>query len=100
MARRSVHGPRYRILAPLIVRIANTNPHTICHRCHLTIDNCRPHRNGKPARWTAGHLKDGQSDATLTIEDLAPECSPCNYSAGATYGNRQRVEPRTARLWR
>jgi hypothetical protein len=99
MSRKQVHGANYRRLAPLVVRWANTNPHATCWRCGKTIDKCKPHRNGKPARWTAGHLKDGQLDATLTIADLHPECSGCNYSSGASFGNRQRVEPRTLR-WR
>ena len=98
MARPAVHGKRYRTLRPYIVQPAKANPHTICHRCHNTIDKCKPHKTGKPAMWTAGHLKDGQPDATLTIADLAAECSTCNYEAGASYGNRNRTEPRTA-IW-
>jgi hypothetical protein len=99
MSRKHVHGRNYRRLAPLVVRYANTNPRVTCHRCGMTIDKCKPHRNGKLARWTAGHLHDGQLDITLTLADLAPECSSCNYSSGASFGNRQRVEPRTLR-WR
>lgn len=97
---RQVHGTNYRKLRLIVVTVANANPMTLCHRCHNPIDKCKPHRNGKPARWTAGHLHDSQPDATLTLDDLAPECSPCNSSAGASYGNRNRTEPRTARLWR
>ena len=99
MARPAVHGTNYRRLAPLVVRWARTHPDARCWRCGNTIDQCRPHRNGKPARWTAGHLKDGQPDTTLTLTSLAPECSPCNSSAGASFGNRGRVEPRTKALW-
>jgi|SRR6185436_2545175 len=98
--RPQVHGPNYRRLAQLVRRVANHNPATRCWRCHLTLAEHAPHANGKPARWTAGHRHDGQADTTLTINDLAPEASTCNLSAGATYGNRQRVEPRTRRLWR
>jgi hypothetical protein len=99
MARRAVHGPRYRILAPLIVRAANADPNTRCWRDGLTLAEHTPHKNGRPAFWTAGHLKDGQPDATLTIHDLAAEASTDNFSQGASFGNRQRIEPRTARLW-
>ena len=99
MARPAVHGHNYRRLAPLVVAWANHHPTATCWRCGNTIDKCRPHRNGKPARWTAGHLKDGQPDATLTLADLAPEASTENFAKGASWGNRNRVEPRTLHLW-
>jgi len=56
---------------------ANADPNTTCWRCGNTLDQCRPHRDGTPARWTAGHLRD--DDPTSPI--LA-ECSPCNYRHG------------------
>lgn len=94
-----VHGPRYRRLAPLIRRAANLDPSTRCWRCGLTLDKCKPHRNGKRARWTAGHLIDGQADHTLALADLAAECSPCNYEFGARYGNGQSA-PVVPMQWR
>jgi hypothetical protein len=72
---------------------ANADPATRCWRCGKTLREHAPHHNGKPARWTAGHLRD--SDPT---SPLLPEASTCNYSAGALLGGRRtqakhRVEP-------
>lgn len=64
---------------------ANADPLTRCWRCGRLLPEHQPHRNGKPARWTAGHLRD--SDPT---SPLLPEASTCNLKAGATYGNRLR----------
>src|SRR6185436_8281080 len=100
MARPWVHGPNYRRLAPLVRRAANTNPDARCWRCNLTLAEHTPHANGKPARWTAGHRHDGQPDHTLTLTDLAAEASTCNTSAGASWGNTLRREPRSSGLWR
>ena len=89
---RTIHGPRYRTLAKLVRDAANRNPDTRCWSCGKTIAD-HPRRNGKPQHWTAGHLRDGQPDHTLTLTDLRAEASGCNYSRGASYGNRQRTEP-------
>jgi len=70
---------------------AYANPSTRCWRCKLTLAEHPPHRDGKPARWTAGHVIDGQPGGPLL-----PEASTCNYSAGGTLGNRKR--PRRTRL--
>lgn len=61
-------------------RDANANPDTRCWRCGRTLADHPPHANGTPARWTAGHIHDGQTDGPL-----APEASTCNYAAGARY---------------
>ena len=68
---------------------ANANPHTRCWRCGRTLAEHPPHRNGRPARWQAGHVVDGQVGG-----QLRPEASTCNTSAGASHGNRKR-EPRS-----
>ena len=81
----------YHVQARRVREAAYADPTTRCWRCRLTLPECKPHRNGKPARWTAGHLID--SDPT---SPLLPECSPCNKSAGATYGNRLRGARRAA----
>lgn len=81
----------YQARARAIRMAAYADPRTRCWRCNLTLSECKPHRNGKPARWTAGHLRD--SDPT---SPLLPECSPCNKSAGARYGNRLRGARRAA----
>jgi hypothetical protein len=57
---------------------ANANPDTVCWRCGLRLDQHPAHKSGKPARWTAGHLKDGDSTSPLL-----PEASTCNFQAGA-----------------
>ena len=95
----------YHVRSRQIRDAAYADPTTRCWRCHRTLPECRPHRNGKPARWTAGHLID--SDPT---SPLLPECSPCNKSAGARYGNRLRgarsaarkagEQPPTSTSWR
>lgn len=63
--------------------VAYANPSTRCWRCRLTLSEIRAQR--PRARWTAGHLVDGQAGG-----QLLPECSPCNYAAGA----RKRNGPR------
>ncbi len=98
MAQRHVHGPNYRRLAPLVRRAAAANPETRCWRCGLTLSEARA-QHGSRITWTAGHLVDSQPDHTLTLADLRPEHSRCNYSNGASYGNRQRTEP-TSLEWR
>jgi hypothetical protein len=71
---------------------ANANPATVCWRCGKTIQDHRPHRSGRPAFWTAGHLRDGDASSPL-----APEASTCNYRAGNAL-QRQAVELRS-REW-
>src|SRR3954468_17697206 len=90
--RAQVHGPMYRRLVPLVRAAAKRDPTPTCWSCGLTLD-AHPQRNGKQQTWTAGHLVDGQPDHTLTLNDLRAEASGCNYSRGASYGNRQRTEP-------
>ena len=92
MARPAVHGPNYRRLAKLVRQAANRNPAQQCWRTGLTLAEAQA-KWGPRIHWTAGHLVDGQPDHTLTLADLRAEISRANYSAGATYGNRQRTEP-------
>ena len=62
---------------------AYANPDTRCWRCGRTMQQVR---QTKPrAKWTAGHLVDGQINGALL-----PECSPCNYGAGARLTNSRR----------
>lgn len=76
-------GPHQR-LARIVVARARANPATLCRRCLLRLDQHPPHRDGRAAYWTAGH-----DDRDLTLP-MGPEASTCNYSAGASKGNRQR----------
>lgn len=79
------HRGNFDLRSTALRAAAYANPHTRCWRCGLTLTEHPPHRNGKPARWTAGHIVDGQIGG-----ELRPEASTCNYSAGATAGNRKR----------
>ena len=85
------HRGSYHVQSKRVRDAAYADPETRCWRCRLRLHECKPHHNGKPARWTAGHLID--SDPT---SPLLPECSPCNKSAGASYGNRLRGARRAA----
>lgn len=67
--------------------LAYANPHTRCWRCGRTRAE-----HGRP--WQAGHIHDGQVGGPL-----APECQPCNASAGARLGNQRRRGLRTSRSW-
>lgn len=92
------HRGTYPARARALRARANADPLTRCWRCGRTLAEHPPHRNGKPARWTAGHLVDGQEDGPL-----APEASTCNYSSGGRLGNarraRRRAPRRTSRRW-
>ncbi len=79
------HRGDYHVRARRVRDQANTDPTTTCWRCGHTLAQHPPHRDGKPATWTAGHTVDGDSSAPL-----APEASTCNYSAGAKAGNARR----------
>ena len=79
------HRGDYHVRSRQVRDQANADPTTTCWRCGRTLAQHPPHKNGKPARWTAGHLIDGDPTSPL-----APEASTCNYSAGATTGNARR----------
>ena len=77
------HRGSYAARAALVRAEANANPATTCWRCKRTMSDIRKVR--RDAEWTAGHVIDSDPRSPL-----AAECSPCNYSAGAHYGNRLR----------
>ena len=79
------HSGGYHVHARRVREMAQANPDQRCWRCGRTLDEHKPHKNGKPAKWTAGHVVDGQVGGPL-----APEASTCNYTAGAIAGNQQR----------
>lgn len=87
------HRGGYQVQAKRVTDMAKADPTTRCWRCGLTLTEVR---RAKPrARWTAGHLVDGQAGGRL-----APECSPCNFGAGARLTNTQRAKPkRTPLTW-
>lgn len=94
MAKRKAphHQGTFQARSNAVRAAAYTNPHTRCWRCHHTLDEIRA---TKPrATWTAGHLIDG-----LTGGPLAPECSCCNFAAGARLTNAKRGQRRTRLTW-
>ena len=71
--------------------LATATPRSRCRRCGQTIDQHKPHTNGRPAYWQAGHLVDGDPSSPLALE-----ASTCNLSAGGKLGAsrlNQRREP-------
>ena len=91
MATKPHYRGSYHVRSRQVRDAANADPSTRCWRCGRTLAMHEPHKNGKPARWTAGHIRD--SDPT---SPLAAEASTCNKAAGATYGNRLRGARRAA----
>jgi hypothetical protein len=87
------HAGTHQRRAAALVAAANADPTTRCWRCGHTLHEHKPHRNRTPAYWTAGHVRDGEING-----ELRPEASTCNYSAGATHGNRRRRR-RWSRNW-
>ena len=81
----------YHVQSRLVRERAYADPTTRCWRCGHTLAEHAPHKTGKPPRWTAGHVRDGDPTSPLL-----PEASTCNKSAGATHGNRLRGARRAA----
>jgi len=73
---------------------ANANPNTTCWRCGRTLAEHPPHKTGKPAIWTAGHVRDGDPTSPLM-----PEASTCNYTAGTILRNQRHTTPPPSRRW-
>lgn len=94
MASQPHHAGSHPRRARKLCEAAKANPNTVCWRCGRTLAAHPPHRNGKPAYWTAGHLIDGLKDGPL-----APEASTCNYRAGAILRNQKHATPRPSRTW-
>ena len=96
MPNRAHHSGRYHAQAKAVRAAANADPTTRCWACGRTLAEHPPHRNGSPARWTAGHVNDGQVGGPLL-----PEASTCNFSRGARMGNARRrmANLNTSREW-
>jgi hypothetical protein len=73
VANKAHHAGSFPKRSALVRRMAYADPSTRCWRCGRTLPE-----HGPRARWTAGHVIDGQIDG-----ELRPEASTCNYSAGA-----------------
>ena len=78
---------RYHVQSAKLRQAAYANPSTTCWRCGRTLTEVRA-KNPR-AKWTAGHLIDGQPDGPL-----APECSPCNFRAGQALAAQHRRKHR------
>ena len=79
------HRGNYQVRAARCRAAADANPATRCRRCGLTLaEGIAAYGRGR-ARWTAGHVNDGEIGGPL-----APEHACCNYSAGAAEGNARR----------
>lgn len=83
----------YHVRSRRVREAAYADPTTRCWRCGRTLTQHEPHANGKPARWTAGHLRDGDPTSPLL-----PEASTCNGKAGGRLGGLRR-QRRTELTW-
>ena len=74
----------YHVASRKVREAAYADPSTRCWRCGKLL-----HEHGPRARWTAGHLIDGDPTSPL-----AAEASTCNYSAGAKRGAQMQAARR------
>jgi hypothetical protein len=79
-------GPGWTTRARAVVDAARRNPNATCRRCG------QPFQPGQPI--DAGHIRSGDPTSPL-----APEHATCNRSAGASEGNRRRVNLTTTKTW-
>jgi hypothetical protein len=84
------HRGAYVARARAVRAAANANPNTRCWRCGHTLDHHPNTKTGRPPRWTAGHVRDGDPTSPLL-----PEADVCNYAAGAHRTNELRANPRS-----
>ena len=88
------HRGTYQVDARRITQMAYADPDTRCWRCERTLEQVPMHKTGRRPFWTAGHKIDSQAGG-----ELAAECSVCNYTHGAEYGNTLRGTCATSRKW-
>lgn len=81
------HSGDYARRAAQVRAAAQASPGTKCWQCGLT-----QAEHGR--KWTAGHERDGDPTSRLL-----PECERCNYSRGASAGNRRRIGLKPTRNW-
>lgn len=82
----------YQTQAKRITRAADADPSTRCWTCGLTLAEI--HTTTPKAKWTAGHVNDGEVNGPLRAQ-----CSPCNFSGGARITNQRNEPQRTALTW-
>ena len=83
----NIHGPGHSRRARPLLKAWRASLATRCWRCGRTLAEHPPHRNGRPATWTAGHIRDIDCPTCGRVHGdplspLQPEASVCNYSAG------------------
>ena len=74
------HSGAYHKQAEAVRRRADADPTYRCWRCGRL-------KSEHGTAWQAGHVIDGQVGG-----ELRGECTTCNASAGASRGNRMRVQ--------
>ena len=94
MTKPAHYAGNYHVQSRRVRLAANTNPLTTCWRCGLTLGQHAPHKSGKPARWTAGHVDNGLPGGLLMAE-----ASTCNFAAGAEHGNEMRQPMAVSQRW-
>jgi hypothetical protein len=76
-----VKGPHHRgtfhVQGRHVRQSAYANPATKCWRCGLTLADYAKQHGTQAARWTAGHVRDGEVGGVLL-----PEHFRCNVQAG------------------
>lgn len=82
---RAHYSGDYQTRRRYLIAAANRDPTTLCWRCRRTLADHPAHKNGRPAYWTAGHIRDGDPTSPL-----AAEASTCNYKAGGRLGSQRR----------
>lgn len=103
MVRAAHHAGTFHVDARRVRTAANRHPGQLCWRCGRTLGQHPPHRDGKPARWTAGHTRTGVPHVRIWLHPdqppahwlaaapaLAPEASTCNYADGGASTPRTR----------
>lgn len=102
----SHHRGRYTAYRKQLMQLAAVTPDAVCWRDGLTLAQHPPHRDGTPAKWTAGHTVDGDPHAMPWLHPtrqppagswLALEASTCNYANGARRTNKFRANPQSRR---
>lgn len=94
MAKGLHHAGHYHRTAMRVRALAYANPQTRCWRCGRTLAEHPSHKTGKPVKWTAGHVRDGDPTSPLM-----PEASTCNYTAGTVMRNNKHKIPPPSRRW-
>jgi len=96
MTKQAWHDWRHDERSRRLRAVWGANPSTVCARCGMTYQQAVAAWGRRAAAWEAGHIRN--STVATSDKDYQPEHSRCNRSAGATYGNNQRLR-RNSREW-